>query len=59
MTHHVTVVMVTIVMVILEIKSTVFTYLLSNEECESFPKHLDLVLVPNKTKLRQRGAALG
>ena len=36
-------------MVILEIKITVFACLLSSEGCDSFPKHLDLALVPNKT----------
>ena len=36
-------------MVILEIKITVFTCLLSSEGCDSFPKHLDLALAPNKT----------
>ena len=36
-------------MVILEIKTTVFTCLLSDEGCDSFPKHLDLALAPNKT----------
>ena len=35
--------------VILEIKITVFTCLLSNEECNIFSKHLDLALAPNKT----------
>ena len=38
-----------VVMVILEIKITVFAYLLSSAECGSFPKHLDLILAPNKT----------
>ena len=37
------------VVVILEIKMTVFAYLVSNEECNNFPKHLDLALTPNKT----------
>ena len=36
-------------MVILEIKITVFTLMLSDEGCDSFPKHLDLALAPNKT----------
>ena len=36
-------------MVILEIKFTVFSCLLSNEGCDRFPKHLDLALTPNKT----------
>ena len=36
-------------MVILEIKITVFTCLLSSEGWDSFPKHLDLALAPNKT----------
>ena len=35
-------------MVILEIKITVFACLLSDEECDSIPKHLDLTLAPNK-----------
>ena len=38
-----------VVVVILEIKITVFTCLLSNEGCDSFLKHLDLALAPNKT----------
>ena len=38
-----------VVVVILEIKTTVFTCLLSSEGCDSFPKHLDLALAPNKT----------
>ena len=38
-----------VVVVILEIKTTVFTCLLSSEGCHSFPKHLDLALAPNKT----------
>ena len=38
-----------VVMVILKIKITVFTCLLSSEGCDSFPKHLDLALAPNKT----------
>ena len=41
-----------VVMVILEIKITVFTCLLSSEGCDSFPKHLDLALAPNKTNGR-------
>ena len=36
-------------MVILEIKITVFACLLSHEGCDSFLKHLDLALAPNKT----------
>ena len=36
-------------MVFLEIKITVFACLLSDEECDSFPKHLDLAMAPNKT----------
>ena len=36
-------------MVILEIKITVFTCLLSSEGCDSFPKHLYLALAPDKT----------
>ena len=36
-------------MVILEIKITVFACLLSNELCDSFVKHLNLELAPNKT----------
>ena len=36
-------------MVILKIKITVFTCLLSSEGWDSFPKHLDLALAPNKT----------
>ena len=36
-------------MVTLEIKITVFTCMLSSEGCDSFPKHLDLALVLNKT----------
>ena len=36
-------------MVILEIKITVFTCLLGDEGCDSFLKHLDLALSPNKT----------
>ena len=36
-------------MVILEIKINVFAFLLSSEGCDSFPKHLDLALAPNKT----------
>ena len=39
----------TVVMVILEIKITVFTCLLSSEGCDSVPKHLDLALAPNQT----------
>ena len=38
-----------IVMVILEIKTTIFTCMLSSEGCDSFPKHLDLALASNKT----------
>ena len=38
-----------VVTVILEQKNAVFTYLLSIEGCDSFPKHLDLALAPNKT----------
>ena len=40
-----------VVMVILEMKITAFTYLLSSdsEGYDSFPKHLDLALAPNKT----------
>ena len=34
---------------VLEIKITVFACLLSDEGCDSFPKHLDLALTPNKT----------
>ena len=34
---------------ILEIKITVVACLLSNEGCDSFPKHLDLALAPSKT----------
>ena len=30
-------------------KITVFACLLSSEGCDSFPKHLDLALAPNKT----------
>ena len=37
-------------MVILEIKMTVYACLLSDEERDNFPKHLDLALTPNKTK---------
>ena len=36
-------------MIILEIKITVFTCLLSSDECDNFSKHLDLALAPNKT----------
>ena len=36
-------------MVILEINITVFACVLSIEGCDSFPKHLDLALAPNKT----------
>ena len=36
-------------MAILEIKITVCACLLSSEGCDSFPKHLDLTLAPNKT----------
>ena len=39
----------TVVMAILEIKITVCACLLSSEGCDSFPKHLDLALAPNKT----------
>ena len=35
--------------VILEINITIFTCLLSSDGCDSFPKHLDLALAPNKT----------
>ena len=38
-----------IVMVILEIKTTVFTCMLSGEGCDSFPKHPDLALASKKT----------
>ena len=38
-----------LVMVIFGIKITVFACLLSDEESNSFPKHLDLALAPNKT----------
>ena len=38
-----------VVMAILEIKITVFTYLLSDEGFNSFPDHLNLALAPNKT----------
>ena len=38
-----------LIMVILEINITVFACLLSNEGCDSFAKHLDLELAPNKT----------
>ena len=38
-----------VVMVILEIKFTVFTCLLSCEGCSRFPKHLGVALAPNKT----------
>ena len=38
-----------IVMVILEIKTTVFTCMLSSEGCDNFPKHLNLALASNKT----------
>ena len=38
-----------VIKVILEIKITGFTYLLSDEGCNSFPKHLDLALAPKKT----------
>ena len=40
---------VTVFMVILEIKITVFTCLLSSGGCDSLPKHPDLILKPNKT----------
>ena len=33
----------------MEIKITVFTYLLSDEGFNSFPKHINLALAPNKT----------
>ena len=36
-------------MVILEIQITVFTCLLISKGCDSFSKHLDLSLAPNKT----------
>ena len=36
----------------MEIKITVFAYLLSDEEFNSFPKHLNLALTPNKTNER-------
>ena len=36
-------------MAILEIKFTVFACLLSDEGCDSIPKHLDLTLAPDKT----------
>ena len=39
----------TVVVVILEIKITGCACLLSSEGCDSFPKHLDLALAPNKT----------
>jgi hypothetical protein len=39
----------TVVMAILEIKIIVCACLLSSEGCDSFPKHLDLALAPNKT----------
>ena len=38
-----------VVMVILEIKTTVFTCVLSSEGSDSFPRHLDLALASNKT----------
>ena len=38
-----------VVMVILKIKIAVFTCLLSNSGCNSFPEHLDLALTHNKT----------
>ena len=38
-----------VIMVILEIKTTIFTCLPGTEGCDSFPKRLDLVLAPNKT----------
>ena len=47
-----------VVMLILEIKITVFACLLSSEGCDSFPNHLDLALAPNKTNegvLRSNG----
>ena len=34
----------------MEIKITLFAFLLCGEGCDSFPKHLDLALAPNKTK---------
>jgi len=37
------------VMVIFEIKITVFTCLLNSDGCDSFPKHLDLAPATNKT----------
>ena len=40
------------IMVILEIKITVFTCLPGTEECDSFPERLDLALAPNKTNER-------
>ena len=36
-------------MAMLEKKITVCACLLSSEGCDSFPKHLDLALAPNKT----------
>ena len=51
----------TVIMVILEIKTNVFTCLPSNEGRDSFPRHLDLTLAPNKTNegvmVRSNGAA--
>ena len=38
-----------VIMLFLEIKITVFACLLSDEGCDSCPKHLDLALAPNKT----------
>ena len=38
-----------VVIVILEIKTTVFTRLLNSEGCNSFPKHLNLAQARNKT----------
>ena len=38
-----------VIMAILEIKTTIFTCLLSDGGCDSFSKHLDLALAPNKT----------
>ena len=41
--------MLVVVIVLFEIKITLFTCLPSSEGCNSFPKHLDLTLAPNKT----------
>ena len=38
-----------LVMIFLEIKITVFICLIREEGCDSFPKHLNLALAPNKT----------